>query len=77
MGSLSDYGRLWDAIESLREEIKELMVDGCAKRNGDVNRVEALEERADLQGKKLDRILLLLVGNLLAVIGGLIARALY
>ena len=69
-------GRIWDAIEGLRDDIKALMVDGCAKRNGDMSRVEALEKRADTHSKKLDRILLLLVGNLLVVIGGLIARAL-
>lgn len=47
---------VWASIDGLREDIKELIKNGCAKREGDMQRVGAVERRIESHGKKLDRI---------------------
>lgn len=38
---------LRDDIHDLRTDVKTVMVSGCAKRNGDLNRIEHVEEGLD------------------------------
>lgn len=47
---------LWGAIDGLRNDIRELMVSGCARRNGDLLRIQNVEQTTKDQGVKLDKI---------------------
>lgn len=47
---------VWASIDGLREDIKELIKHGCAKREGDIKRVDAVEKAIESHGRKLDRI---------------------
>lgn len=47
---------VWASIDGLREDIKTLIREGCAKREGDISRIKAVEEISRSHGKKLDRI---------------------
>jgi hypothetical protein len=49
-------GDFWEAIEGLRGDIRGLMITGCAKREGDMGRIDAVEKTTDAHGRKLDRI---------------------
>jgi hypothetical protein len=60
---------VWASIDGLREDIKELIKNGCAKREGDINRVELIEKIIDSHGKKLDKIFY----TSLVTAGGIIA----
>lgn len=55
MGNGGDQS-VWGSIDGLREDIKKLMVEGCAKREGDMKRVDAVEKTIESHGKKLDKI---------------------
>ena len=77
----SPTDHVWEAINGLREDIKGLMISGCAKRNGDVQRVDALEEAHRDQADKINRIyyislvasggiIMLLLKSLLSYISG-------
>ena len=57
------------AIDGLRGDIKLLMREGCAKRDGDMQRVAAVERATEAHGKKLDRIF----WTSLVTAGGIIA----
>lgn len=47
---------VWASIDDLREDIKLLIREGCAKREGDIQRVDQIEKDVDSHGAKLDRI---------------------
>jgi len=47
---------VWTSIDDLRNDIKELIKNGCAKREGDIRRVEFAEKIIESHGRKLDRI---------------------
>ena len=47
---------VWTSIDDLRNDIKELIKNGCAKREGDMKRVEFVEKAIEAHGRKLDRI---------------------
>ena len=67
MGS-SDQS-VWNSIDGLREDIKKLMMEGCAKREGDLKRVDAVEKTIESHGAKLDKIFY----TSLVTAGGIIA----
>ncbi len=56
MGNGGTGDPVWMAIDGLRGDIKTMMMDGCAKREGDMMRVEAVEKASESHGKKLDKI---------------------
>ncbi len=60
---------VWNSIDGLREDIKKLMMEGCAKREGDMKRVDAVEKTIESHGKKLDKIFY----TSLVTAGGIIA----
>ena len=60
---------VWASIEDLRSDIKELLKNGCAKREGDLKRIESVEHVVDSHGKKLDKIFY----TSLVTAGGIIA----
>ena len=60
---------VWTSIDDLRNDIKELIKNGCAKREGDVKRVETLEKTIESYGRKLDKIFY----TSLVTAGGIIA----
>lgn len=47
---------VWNSIDGLRDDIKKLMMEGCAKREGDMKRVDAVEKTIESHGAKLDKI---------------------
>ena len=49
-------GDVWEAIDGLRGDIKNLMIVGCAKREGDMMRIKAVEDTSKEHGHKLDKI---------------------
>lgn len=49
-------GDVWEAINGLRGDIKALMTNGCAKREVDMVRIDAVEEATKSHGSKLDKI---------------------
>lgn len=60
---------VWTSIDGLREDIKCLIRDGCAKREGDIKRVDAVEKTIESHGRKLDKIFY----TSLVTAGGIIA----
>ena len=60
---------VWNSIDGLRDDIKKLMMEGCAKREGDMKRVDAVEKTIESHGKKLDKIFY----TSLVTAGGIIA----
>jgi hypothetical protein len=62
-------GDVWEAVNGLRGDIKELLVNGCAKREGDMVRIKAVEDASKDHGKKLDKIYY----SSLVTAGGIIA----
>ncbi len=60
---------VWNSIDELRDDIKKLMMEGCAKREGDMKRVDAVEKTIESHGKKLDKIFY----TSLVTAGGIIA----
>ena len=47
---------IWNSIDGLREDIKSLIANGCAKREGDMKRLDAVEKSVESHGSKLDKI---------------------
>ena len=47
---------VWASIDDIREDIKILVRSGCAKREGDLLRVDQIKRDVDAHGAKLDRI---------------------
>jgi len=40
-------GDIWESIDGLREDIKEVAIKGCAKREGDLDRTIRVENSLD------------------------------
>ena len=62
-------GDVWESIEGLRGDIKEVMMRGCAKREGDLERTRAVEDslrelRVDM--KKIYYTSLVTAGGIIA-----------
>ena len=62
-------GDVWESIEGLRGDIREVMVKGCAKREGDLERTRAVEDslrelRTDM--KKIFYTSLVTAGGIIA-----------
>lgn len=68
MGNGTDQ-TVWASIDDLRADIKELIRNGCAKREGDMKRIELVESIVESHGKKLDKIFY----TSLVTAGGIIA----
>ena len=59
---------VWDSIDGMREDIKELLKNGCSKREGDVLRIHAVEDNMKEMRGDLKNILRATIGSTITLL---------
>jgi hypothetical protein len=65
-------GNTDDKIHEIWQRLDQIAIHGCAKRDGDMHRIEQVEKSMDSLGRKLDRIFYTTLGTLAAMCAFLI-----